>query len=597
MRDDIMESFYRDIPIREINVEETMYNNLINSFEKHSNHIGIGYMGMDIKYLELKERLILLTNALKKLDIKEGDVVPVCMPNTPETPLILGAINAFGAATKWIDMRSTDNQLISKINAHDSKLFICFNIFMTRIEKILEKTNLHKVLYISPTDSINPLKVLFNSLSDFKGLLKEAKQAKNEPKIIIPNDDRVDSLKHFVKQNGNKNLINPVKYDKERPTLYIQSSGTTGPAKTILHTDYNANVEARKLAYFNYPFGVGHTLFVTAPCWVAYGLINSIYTSLLTGTKTEIYPRISDSMVYENRHKFDMCFAVPLHARYMYNEIFPTLNEQQKNQLRHELQKIRCFVVGGDKITAAETLQFQEEFGIDILNAWGCNEGLGGINMNPIGGNKPGSVGIPLYGDEVKIINPTTRKECLPNEMGEVYVHTESEFQEYYGDEYETKRIKEVLSDGKEYIRPGDAGYKDEDGYLFLSGRLGRSITCGGFKVFPGTIEDEVIKHPAVKDCCAVGVRDDKNGHVPMVFFTIDKNYKDTVSNIIDQINTICVENIESYKCPSYIVCIDEIPYNQSQKQEYKLLEKIGNDMIKENNIVTSKVISLNPKL
>lgn len=581
-----MQRQYRDKPVRKFDVNQTVYSALNESFSEFSKMSAIGYMGMEFTYVKLQKKLQLYANMFKNLGVKEGDTISVCTSNTPEVPLILAAASALGAATKWIDLRSTDVQLIEKINAKGSRLFVGFDFLMPRMERVLRETDLENILYISPADYINPFKVLLNSKEDFKKLLEEGKQA---PNIVIPKDDRIMNLKKASKVYGNYDEVHPVSFDKDRPTLYIQSSGTTGPAKSIVHTDYSINCEVRKWTYADLILGPGYRMFVTAPPWVAYGLINAYLLALMTGMKAVIYPKIYDAMVYDNLDKFDTCFAVPLHFRHMVNEVWPKLSTTEKISLLIRLRN-KCYLAGGDKVTASEIREFKEKLGIDVLNAWGDNEALGGLAANTMHANKPGSVGKPLYGDKIVAVDENG-KELPPNVSGEIVAVTDSMFQKYDGDEEETKRIQGTFN-GEPCIHTEDSGYIDEDGFIFLNGRLGRSITIGGFKVYPGTIEEQVLKHPAVKDCVAIGVKDKEMASVPMVFFTMDTTKSWNVDEVISQIDTICTENLESYKCPSYIICIDEIPYNQSQKQDYKKLEILGNELVaKKGNV--PKVLTL----
>ena len=191
------------------------------------------------------------------------------------------------------------------------------------------------------------------------------------------------------------------------------------------------------------------------------------------------------------------------------------ISEKQK---RAFFDSAKVFVTGGDKISVEENESFEKTFNVALLNGYGNNEGWGCLTVNTIKCNKYGSVGIAKYGETVIAYDNETEKELPYGEEGEICVLANTMFLYYEGNKDDTDSVKRVHSDGKTWLHTGDLGYVDEDGFVFLKGRLRRVIVRLGFKISAYTIEDKISEHPAVKECVAVEVKDKDEEHVPMAF-------------------------------------------------------------------------------
>ncbi|MDD4808815.1 MAG: class I adenylate-forming enzyme family protein [Bacilli bacterium] len=573
---------YLKEPIREVKIDTTLYEQVKNLNQGNLNLDAIGYMGNTVKYKELLSRVDRLASIYQSIGIKEGDVVPISMINTPEVPEMLLALNKIGAVTKWIDLRSTNDQIIKYVTENDAKLFIGLNILMPRMEEIIKETNLKKVISVDPKDGVKPLKVLLKSPRDFKKLLDEAKSGKENPKIILTNDSRFISYSAFSKLNKGVILDKTVSFNPDRPTLIVQSSGTTGLAKSIVHTDYSINHSINKLGHSDLPFYVGNTLLTIVPPWLAYGLINSIYLSLVFGMKAELYPKVETESVYKNIGRFDLSLAAPLHYRYLVENV----DKLDKKQL----ERVKCLITGGDKFEKEELEKIEELLGKQIYNGYGSNEVLGAGTVNPFNENHHGTVGIPLYGNTVAAFDVNTNQELPFNEQGELCIKTETMFQEYANNPEETAEVKKTHPDGSTWIHTGDLGFVDEEGFVHVVGRLKRVIIRTAFKVFPGTIEKVISSHPAVEECVVVGVFDKQDGQVPMAHIDIKDEYIDNLPFIEEELKLKCEAELKDYEQPKYIYFVDEIPYTPNNKQDFRKLEELGNEIVKANS---PKVLTL----
>ena len=153
-------------------------------------------------------------------------------------------------------------------------------------------------------------------------------------------------------------------------------------------------------------------------------------------------------------------------------------------------------------------------------------------------------------------------------------------FVEYAFKPEETDKIKQLHEDGEYWIHTGDLGRVDEDGFVYVEGRLRRVIIRRAFKIFPGTIEKTIKSHKAIKECITVGVNDTEELNVPMAFIVLNDDIQYDENDVIEELKLICEKELKDYEIPVYFSIISEIPYTQNNKQDFRKLEQIGNEQV-----------------
>lgn len=581
--------FWRKIPIKSFDINQTMYTLVTEEAKNDLELEATGFMGSSMTYEELFESSENLAKSFKAMGIKENDNVSIITISMPLVQQSLLALSKLGATMSWIDLRVKEKDLINYINNGNCKAVVVFEDLLPLVEKISSKINAERIIICSPKDYLNPMtKVLAN--------LKDKKEGKN---IIIPNDKRFIKFSDFIKEGKNTVSVSTANFKIDRPSLIVQSSGSTGKSKQIVHTERNFNSEIQKMAYVDLPFYKGNTMHVSVPPFIIYGLANSIYSSMVFTMKAEMTPFVDENTVYNDLGKFDIALAAPLHYRYMFEQLkklreeinslnsskdIKSLLELKKktkelNKVLTGLDRVKVFVSGGDKITADELIEMQQAFDKIIVNGYGNNECLGATIVSPRFANKPGSIGVPMVGVDTKLVNPDTGKEVTNGEIGELYISSDNIFLEYLNNEEETKKIKITDADGKNWVKTGDLCLIDSEGYVVPKGRNRRLIKKDAFKIAPDTIEDVILTLPYVKECIVVGVDDEKFISVPMAFIEFENNVK--LSDVYEEIEEKCKEDLPDYEIPSYFEEIEEIPYTSNGKHDFRKLEELGNTIIK----------------
>lgn len=166
--------------------------------------------------------------------------------------------------------------------------------------------------------------------------------------------------------------------------------------------------------------------------------------------------------------------------------------------------------------------------------------------------NKLMSVGIPLPHSNIMIVDPETKMPLEPNELGELWISGPNVMVGYFDNEEEQEKILHTDKNGTRWIRSGDLGYMDQDGIVFVKGRYKEMIIRpDGFKVYPSSIEEVILMHPAVLECKVVGCRDfsESQGELPKAFIIL-KNSSLDAKNILTEIKDLCEKELAEYSVP-----------------------------------------------
>jgi len=584
------EKYHRNKPIKEFDLNQTMYSLVTNECKDDMDLYATGFMGNNMTYKDLIISSDTLAQAFYNVGVREGDTVSIFTINMPIVQQCMLSLSKIGATMAWIDLRSKAKDVIKYINGTNCKTVVVFEDVLPLIESVIDETDIKKVIVSSPKDYLSPMVKVLATLKD----------KADGKKINIPSDKRFVRFSDFIKSTKSDAIVSPITFDKERPSLIVQSSGSTGKPKQIVHSEYNFNSAVQKMAYSDLPFYKGNTMHISIPPFIIYGLGNSIYGSLAFTMKAEMNPFVSENTVYDDLGKFDISLAAPLHYRYIYRKLeelkkeIEELEKDTSTSAKRELgkklkelkrvltgiERVKVFVSGGDKIGSDELIEMQQTFNKVIANGYGNNECLGATVVSPMFANRPGSIGVPMHGVDVKIISQETGEPLPPMGVGELYISSDNLFLEYMNNPEETNRIKITDEFGKQWVKTGDLCYIDKDGFIVPKGRNRRVIKKEAFKISPDTIEEVISSLPFISECVVVGVDDEKSLSVPMAFIVL-KDGSIEFEEAVQQIKQRCIEELPDYEVPTYYEPIDKIPYTPNDKQDFLTLENMGNDIVK----------------
>lgn len=342
----------------------------------------------------------------------------------------------------------------------------------------------------------------------------------------------------------------------------IYTSGTTGNPKGVMltHGNFLAECEATSEIITTTEDDRFATL---VPFFHIYGLAVGLVVSFFRGCSTVLFPQYSPRQCLKRmgEEKISILIAIPT----QYDHLLLAARRGTFAQ-----PSLKYCISGAAPLPVKIIQVFKEAFGVDIIEGYGLTETTAAVAVTPQERPKPGSVGVPVKGVQIKI-GDSQGNALPPNKAGEVFVKGEVVMKGYYNLPEETLQS---LRDG--WLRTGDIGYQDEEGYLYITERKKDIIIKGGFNISPAEIEELLCAHPKVKDAAVVGQKE-KGGREEAVkaFIVPAEGERITPSELI----RYCRMRLAPYKVPDEIEFREGLPKSATGKVLRKELREGYKDL------------------
>ncbi len=345
--------------------------------------------------------------------------------------------------------------------------------------------------------------------------------------------------------------------DGDDAASLIYTSGTTGVSKgaVLTHNNFAANTANILTAW---QITSADRLLLGLPLFHVHGLGNGLHAWLASGLRLRLLERFEAGRIGAELLEFQptLFFGVPT--------MYVRLMELEPETARQVGRTARLFVCGSAPLPAQLMQEFGERFGSIILERYGMTETLMNISNPYAGERRPGSVGLPLPGVSVKILD-AGGQPVGEGETGELFVKGPNVGSGYWRRE---EASKAAFSDG--WFRTGDLGMKTSDGYYTLQGRRSDLIISGGFNIYPREIEEFLLEQPEVAEAAVVGVPDRARGELPYAYLVAREGAA------IDpaQMEARCRAALASFKLPRAFVTVPSLPRNALGKVQKHLLPR-----------------------
>ncbi len=541
----------------------SMFEQVKRSGAKYPNYTAYEYFGRKTNYKTFLKEIDAAAAAFKVMGIKKGDIITLCMPNVPEVLIALYGLNKLGAIANMLHPLSAEEEIKENLLSTKSEYLVMIDMFYHKIEKNIEETKVKKVIFVSASDSMGILMKIGYKLTQGRKFLK------------YPKKDQFLNWKQFMKLSKKSIERIDMKFGKDTPAVIIHSGGTSGTPKNVVIQNRAFLLAAKQEQISLKKLRPGDCCLAIMPNFHGFGLSVLMHTPLALGCYTILVPQF-------NSKKFDILFKKTKPTCVLG---VPTLFEalSENNNIKHlDLSFLKYAVSGGDLLNSNLENKINEYFKAHnsqarITQGYGLSEALAAVCLAADDVNKSGSVGIPLAGNHVKIIDPATRETLPYNEVGEIVIHTKALMMGYLNNEAETNEALQVHKDGHVWLHTGDLGYMDEDGFVFYKGRQKRMIISSGYNVFPSHIEEVIEAHPAVLQCTVVGIPHSYKGEVPKAFIVLKEGFHGLF--IKSEIKEYCKKNMAKYMVPAEFVYRKKLPKTKLGKVDFiKLQSDIGVD-------------------
>ncbi|MCI8778205.1 MAG: long-chain fatty acid--CoA ligase [Bacilli bacterium] len=531
--------------------EKTIFEYMKADNENHLNDIALKYFNTKITYKQFFCKIEECEKAFIANGIKEGDIVTICMPNTPEAVIAFYALNKLGAIANMIHPLSGQNEIKNFINEVNSKIIITIDIACNKILNVADDTKLEKIVNVTPVNSMGFI---------VKKIYKYTKKA-----VKIPNDERLISWDEFIKMGRNLENIsdNEIKYAKDKLAILLHTGGTTGNPKDVMLTNDNFNSMVEQFFKGENNFERGDSILAIMPVFHGFGLCSSIHLPLSVGVHPILIPKL-------NGKKLDKVFK-----KYKPNNIIgvPTLfkgmltNKKLKNM---DMSYLKYVVSGGDLVKDSleediNTFLRQHGSKAKLSKGYGLSEAVAGVTFASKDYNLPSSIGIPMTDTNIKIVKPGTNDELFKGEIGEMCIKSPSVMKGYYNNNEETNK---TMQDG--WLHTGDLGYC-KNGIFYFAQRKGNMIISSGVNVYPSNIEQVIEMHEAVASCAVIGIYHSYKMQVPKAYIVLKEGYEAS-EELKNEIASLCRKNLNIYSIPYSYEFREKLPQTLLGKISHKEL-------------------------
>ena len=557
------EKFYKrehlDLPIPECSV----YRFLRDFNGKWPEVDALSYFDRKITFGELFDDIDKAASVFAKNGVRDGDIVSLCALTTPETVTVFYALNKLGAVSNFIEPRTNSGRICAHINNVHSRVLIVMDAFVGKINEILSQLPEVEQIIILPLSRSMPLATRIGfGLTKGRQLPRPAK------------DPRYIGWEKYLKSYDGSAAPEPP-YEKDHPAVIIYTGGTTGvPKGAVLSNDCFVALSIEILGS-GIEYEPGETFLNIMPPFIAYGICGGLNMHLSIGLTNILIPAFKPE---------DFCDYI---LKYRPNHLMgvPAFFEKMADDPRFEgadLSFIHDAATGGDFMSEGTEKKINEFFRAHnnphyVLRGYGMTE-LGSVaSMSSDAAVGPGSVGIPMSKTVFTVRDPDTREELPPNTQGELYCATPAMMLGYYNNPEEEKKVFWTDDKGTRWVRTGDIGYMDEEGFVYLVGRLKRMIVRpDGHNTWPSQMEDMASKFEGVKEVVVVGLKnpDGEHGRLPTAFI-IPTEERLRTEEFLVSLRTYMEKNLPGRDVPFAYRFIDKMPLTSIGKVDYRLLEEI----------------------
>lgn len=528
--------------------------------ERVPNRIAIHFGGMVLTYGELKILVDRFATALSALGLKKGERMAIHLPNCPQFAIAYYGLLKIGAVFTPLSPLLSPREALHQLTDSGAVMLLTLDLLYPGIQSIIPETGVRQVISTSIADCYNAV------IAPTKLLGK------------IPTPGTLDMTELLKNHNP---AVPAIEFDIYNDLAHLAyTGGTTGVSKGVMLT--HANVVKNTLQFgcwmsgaqlgidkdqrveLVYPEGVDpardrqvvqdrETALVVVPWFHAMGTIGYLNNMVSGGTTMVVFPRFDPREYLEAVGKFSATTLGGAPQLYV-----PLLSQPDFQQ--YDLSKIKFVASGAAPLPVSILEKMKSAFPSGaVVEAYGLTECTMGAVCNPPipGKGKIGSVGLPVFDTEVRVVNPETGQELPPGEEGEICIKGPQVMVGYW---QRPEATAEVLRDG--WLYTGDIGREDADGFFYITDRKKDMIIYKGYNVYPREIEELIYAHPAVELCGVVGKPDEAGGEIPVAFVQVKAGHQVTEAGLIDHVNS----QIAAYKKLRQVVFTDSVPVSPAGK-------------------------------
>ncbi|TPE64029.1 long-chain fatty acid--CoA ligase [Sandaracinobacter neustonicus] len=472
----------------------------------------IDFMGRVTSYAELASQVRRTAAGFRARGIGPGSTVGLFLPNCPH--YVIAAYGAWTAGARLANFSPlyTADELRVQVEDAEADLMVTLDVkaLLPTIETVLQNSRLKGLVIGNVAEALPFPKSLLYRL--FKG------SERTPFRTDLSHIPFADLLAHTEYQPHGQPVM------PEEVALLQYTGGTTGTPKGAMLTHANLSVNAQQVNAMDDQPDAPDRILAALPLFHIFAHTCIMNRTILKGAQMVLLPKFEVKAALEaiQRAKITALPGVPTMYRALLDH--PDLKT-------YDLSSIRICISGGAPCPEPVQTAFEAATGAKLIEGYGLTESSGVVCANPYSGGKPGTIGQPLAGTLIRLLDKDDpSKMAPPGANGELAFRGPQMMKGYW-----KRDNADVFADG--YLRTGDVAEVDEDGYYRIVDRLKDMIIVGGFKVFPSQVEDVLYTNEAISEAIVLGVPDDYLGERPKAFVTLKAGSDATAEQLLKWLN------------------------------------------------------------
>jgi long-chain acyl-CoA synthetase len=535
-------AYYGDVPHHIDYPEVTMYEALMQTVERCPQAVAYDFLGTTATYGQFAADIDCCADALAALGLKRGDRMTIAMPTCPQAVICFYAVNKLGGVASMIHPLSTATEIEFYLNLSRSRFALTLDAFYGKFKAVKDNTQLKKLVLARIPDYLGWLKRIGFNLT--KG--RKIPKVPEDPLVVWWR--AMMTVSHPRAQKSNAGF--------EDLAVILYSGGTTGKPKGIMLSNRNFICEGMQVSAWGNLTG-GDAILAILPVFHGFGLGVCINAAFMGGAKSILVPQFTPEDVAKLIRVKRPNFIVGVPT------LFEALNRNPVFQ-KTDLSCIKAAFSGADTLPRVvkerfEALVRKQGGDTQLREGFGLTEAVTAIMAMPMTEYRESSVGVPFPDMAAKIVRSGTTETLSPGEEGEICLNGPAVMMGYLDQPEETAQALQRHPDGKIWLHTGDIGTMDADGFFYFRLREKRMIKSSGMNVYPAQVEEQLYKHPAVREVCVIGVPDAKQVERVKGFVVLkepDAAGPEMEKELID----FCRKDLIKWSCPREIEFRNELP-------------------------------------
>jgi long-chain acyl-CoA synthetase len=515
---------------------------------KYPGRTALIYYDTRITYARLSSLATHFAIGLQKLGIEKGDRVAIALPNIPQYPIAFyGALRA-GAVVVPTNPLYTEREMEHQMADSGARVLVMLDNFYPVVRAIRANTPLEHIILTSPADFLPPALHALYPLSQ--------RNVKHPEPPLTSRERFGDKTLHTMNTMWNSRtkkeieVFNlPVHASGDELAVLQYTGGTTGLSKGAMLTHRNLLANAMQTRYWMPKARVAEEVTLcVAPFFHSYGLTVGMNLSILAAATMVLLPLFKAKEVVKtiSRYRPTLMPGIPT----MYLAIVREAGEGTR-----QLSSIKYCISGAAPLPAKVRIDFETITHGRLVEGYGLSEASPVTHCNPLDGNaRDGSIGLPLPNVDATILDQKTGVPVPLGQEGEIAVKGPNIMQGYWKHAGETE---DIFVNG--WMRTGDIGKMDEDGYFYVLDRSKDMIIASGFNVYPREVEEVLFMHPSIQEAAVIGVPDEYRGETVAAFVVLKPGIEASEATRED-ILSYCKHNLAPYKVPKSLEFRESLP-------------------------------------